>query len=526
MVNKTVSDYLIIGSGLAGLYAAHCASKYGTVAILTKHFVKTSSSFWAQGGIATAMDEDDSPEIHFDDTIKAGRGLCNLEAVKILVNEGPKRINELASEGLNFDQVDSKYSLGLEGGHSRRRILHLGGIETGRLIVEFLINEINKSEKIKIFENFLVHKLIVNDGNCCGAFAFDWQNGQDYTFNSKIVVIASGGAAGIFKRSTNPESSTGDGITLAFNAGVRIANMEFIQFHPTAFYTEKGSTFLLSEALRGEGGYLLNNAGDRFMKNYHESAELAPRDVVAKAIHSEMEREGVDHLFLSLSHLNNTKLSKRFIYLYNKAKEYNIDITSDKIPIAPAAHYTIGGVDSSLHGESSVKKLFVTGEVAHTGVHGANRLASNSLLECIVFSYRAIEKSRKYLSSKIQIENLSLDYYVNDKYESNYLQLKKYILGIMNDNTGIVRSSDSLSHAKSMIEKVDKNWDYKENEYYSDRLKSLKTVAQLIISGGLERRETRGSHFRLDYPDKSEKAYDIYQSLENGIKRKYIYEHK
>ena len=514
------SDFLVIGSGLAGLFSAYRASRYGSVSILTKHFVQTSSTFWAQGGIATAIDEDDSPEIHFEDTINAGRGLCNEEAVKILVNEGPKRINELISDGLSFDQVDSKYTLGLEGGHSRRRILHLGGNETGRLIVEFLIEKISKSNRIKIYENFLAHKLIIEDHKCYGTYAYDWKSKSEYSFFAKVVVIASGGTAGIYKRSTNPESSTGDGISLAFNAGAAIANMEFIQFHPTAFFTNKGTTFLLSEALRGEGGYLVNNDGKRFMLNYHSAAELAPRDVVSKAIFSELEKENIDHLFLSLSHLNKSKIKSRFKNLYEKAQEFKIDITTDKIPIAPAAHYSIGGVNSDLNGETSIEKLFASGEVSYTGVHGANRLASNSLLECIVFSYRAIEESRKYLSVINYSEPPINNYYVNDKYDSEYQKLKNDILKIMNDYIGIIRSNESLSSAQLMINKIDKNWNYKINEYYSDRLKSLKSVALLIINGALARKETRGSHIRSDYPSKSENVYNIYQSINDGLKIK------
>ncbi len=304
------SDYLIIGSGLAGLYAAYHASKSGSVSLLTKHSLQTSSTFWAQGGIASAIDEEDSPEIHFDDTIRAGRGLCSEDAVRILVNEGPDRIHELISDGLTFDKSGNEFALGLEGGHSRRRILHLGGNETGRFIVEFLINRIKDSKNITVYEDFLVHKLIIEDNNCSGCLAYSWKEKTDYCFLSNITLIASGGAAGIYKRSTNPHSSIGDGITLAYNAGIEVVNMEFIQFHPTAFHSETGDTFLISEAVRGEGAYLLNKNGERFMKDFHESAELAPRDVVSKGIFEIMKEENSDHVFLSLAHLEKKKLNQ------------------------------------------------------------------------------------------------------------------------------------------------------------------------------------------------------------------------
>jgi L-aspartate oxidase len=525
-MNRISSDYIIIGSGLAGLYAAYIASKYGTVALLTKHSLQTSSSYWAQGGIASAIDEEDSPKIHFDDTIRAGRGLCNEDAVQILVNEGPERISELISEGLLFDKFENKYALGLEGGHTRRRILHLGGNETGRFIVEFLSDRIKHSKQITVYENFLVHKLIVNDNECYGCYAYSWKEKTNYCFASKIILIASGGAAGIYNRSTNPHSSTGDGITLAFNAGIEMTNMEFVQFHPTAFYSPTGETFLISEAVRGEGGYLINNAGKRFMKDFHFSAELAPRDVVSKGIFKIMEEEKVDHVYLSLAHLDKSKIKLRFKNIYEKALEFNIDITNDKIPVAPAAHYMIGGINTDLNGETSVKRIFASGEAAYTGVHGANRLASNSLLECLVFSKRAIEDSQKYLDEKIFLNYEPDKYSVNNEANSLYLILKENIHRIMNENVGIVRSEKTLSKASELINNIDKDWHYIENEYYSDRLRSLKTVALLVINGALAREETRGSHIRIDFPEESKFAYYIYQSKNSGAIKKDLYKYE
>ncbi len=522
MTKIIFSDYLIVGCGLAGLNAAHRASEFGTVSILTKHSLQSSSTFWAQGGIAAAMDQNDSADLHFDDTITAGRGLSDKEAVRILVDEGPVRINELINEGLVFDKIGNEISFGLEGGHSRRRILHIGGNETGRMILEFLIKSVSDSEKIKVYENFLVYKLIVKDDQCIGVCAYDWKEKSSYLFISKVVLMASGGAAGVFKRSTNPDSSIGDGISLAYDAGAEITNMEFIQFHPTAFYSENGTTFLLSEALRGEGGYLLNNQGNRFMKNYHEASELAPRDIVSKAIYEQMNNENASSIFLSLTHLDSNKIRTRFRNLYEKALEFNIDITRDKIPVAPAAHYTVGGINTNLNAETNIRRLFAAGEVAYTGVHGANRLASNSLLECLVFSHRAVEESKKYLDIDFNREYSPEIYYVHNDYDIEYLARKKKISEIMNQYVGIIRSKESLAEAFNLISDIDKNWSYKPNEYYSNRLRSLKLISLLIINGALGREETRGCHIRLDFPNVDKTPYNILQSLEKGLVKKIL----
>lgn len=522
MNNQIKSNYIIIGSGLAGLYAAYHASKYGTVSLLTKHSLQTSSTFWAQGGIASAIGEEDSPELHFEDTIRAGRGLCNEDAVKILVNEGPERINELISDGLSFDKTGNSYELGLEGGHTRRRILHLGGNETGKFIVEFLINKIKASEKIKIYENYLVHNLVIEQSKCSGCLAYKWEAREDYSFLANVIIIASGGGSGIYSRSTNPHSSTGDGITLAYNSGVEVVNMEFVQFHPTAFHSKNGDAFLISEAVRGEGAYLVNEQGYRFMKDYHASAELAPRDIVSKGIFDFLEKEKTDHVFLSLLHLDKAKIKSRFRNIYDAMLKFNIDITSDLIPVSPAAHYMIGGINTDLNGNAILSGLYACGEAAHSGVHGANRLASNSLLECLVFSHRAVEDSKEYLSKK-NIEGLPPQkYFVNDEVETLYLNLKKSIQRIMNDNVGIVRSEETLKKALELIYDLEKDWEYKSNEYYSGRLRSLKTIASLIISGAIAREETRGSQIRIDFPNESERAYNINQSIRTGIETKYL----
>ena len=517
MNHTIISDYLIIGCGLAGLYAAHHASKLGTVAVLTKHSLQASNTFWAQGGIAASMDESDSPEIHYDDTIRAGRGLCDHNAVNVLVNDGPMRIKELIADGLIFDKSEKGFALGLEGGHARRRILHIGGNETGKLIVEFLIDKTKASDKINIHENFLVHKLICENNACFGAYAYNWKTKSNYLFLAKVILIASGGSAGIYKRSTNPDSSIGDGIALAYNIGAQIVNMEFIQFHPTAFYSEEGTTFLLSEALRGEGAHLIDTNGNRFMLDYHELAELAPRDIVSKAIYEVLKIKNSDNVFLTLAHLNKNKIKSRFKNLYDKALEYNIDITRDKIPVAPAAHYSVGGIYTNINAETSINRLYAAGEAAHTGVHGANRLASNSLLECIVFGHRAIEDSGKYLDATNAVDRTIYNYYVQSEFNSEYLKLKNKLTEIMNEYVGIIRNGKMLNEALKLIREIDDDWDYRTNEYYSDRLKSLILISSLIIKGAIAREESRGSHIRLDFPNEDKIKYNINQSIKNVL---------
>jgi L-aspartate oxidase len=372
-----------------------------------------------------------------------------------------------------------------------------------------------------VYEDFLVHKLIFETNDCSGYLAYSWKEKTDYRFRSNVILIASGGAAGLYKRSTNPHSSIGDGITLAYNAGIEVVNMEFIQFHPTSFYSETGDTFLITEAVRGEGAYLLNKNGKRFMKDFHESAELAPRDVVSKGIFEIMKQENADNVYLSLAHLDKEKIKSRFKNIYEKSLRYNIDITRDLIPVAPAAHYMIGGVNTNLNGETSIEGVYATGEVAYTGVHGANRLASNSLLECLVFSYKAIEDSKKYLEKEKGKKLIDQEkYLVDDNVNSSYLMIKNAILKIMNRNVGIIRDRKSLDAAFDQVNSIDEIWNYTTNEYYSDRLRSLKTVALLIINGAVAREETRGSHIRKDFPDENEIPLHIYQSAKNGITKR------
>jgi len=517
------SKFLIIGSGLAGLNAAYYASRYGSVILLTKHSLQTSNSYWAQGGVAVAMDDSDSPQLHYKDTFTAGRGLCNKEAVEILVNEGPVRIKELITDGLHFETINGCYSLGLEGGHSRRRIMHTAGNETGKSLVDFLTYRINQSHRIKVFDNTLVFELLSNNDYCYGCRAFNWGEKSETTFFAETIILASGGAAGIYQTSTNPPSSTGDGIVLGFNAGAVVSNMEFIQFHPTAFYSPSGQTFLISEAVRGEGAYLLDAQGNRFMNNIHELAELAPRDIVSKAAFDKMQNNKVNHLHLSLKHLEASRIKKRFSNIYNEALKFGVDITKDLVPVAPAAHYMIGGIHTDLNACTSLKNLYACGEVANAGVHGANRLAGNSILECLVFSKRAVDHSLNLTSQKPTPEPTANNYYVDVQKSNLYLQFKNQISLIMNENAGITRSKKSLDLALEKLKEISEHWQYREYEYYSERLQGLITVAKLIINGALEREESVGSHLRLDFPQSGVRPYYTFQSKRNKIFKKELY---
>lgn len=499
-------DFLVVGSGLAGLYASLYASKFGKVALLTKSTLEESNSYWAQGGIAAALDPEDSPLFHFEDTIKAGRGLCNEEAVRILVQEGRDRVRHLIAQGMKFDSGESGLELGLEGGHSKRRVLHAGGSSTGKEMVQFLISSVKANPDVHLLENTVAVELISDEMRCFGALVFKEDSGERIVIFAKSTILATGGASGIYLRTTNPPSAIGDGIALAYRAGTEVSDMEFIQFHPTALYTEQGGTFLISEAVRGEGAYLLNHSGDRFMPGYHELAELAPRDIVSGAIFNEIKKSGGNHVFLTLVHLNADFVKKRFSNIYNACLVHGIDITRDLVPVAPAAHYFIGGVKTGLMAETNIKGLYACGEVACTGVHGANRLASNSLLECIVFGKRAVDGAIENDSSidksahPLEHSLLSQEPFHSTTSRECYFKLKNIISRLMTDYVGIVRSGEGLKKTLAEIERVSDFTDSLTG-YYRLKLQNMFDVCTLIAKSGLIRAESRGGHIREDFPD-------------------------
>ncbi len=503
---KLEASFLVVGSGLAGLYAALYASNLGDVILLTKSTLEESNSYWAQGGIAAAMDPEDSPLYHLDDTIKAGRGLCNERAVEILVREGRERVLDLIDLGMKFDSTDKGFELGLEGGHTKRRVLHSGGTSTGKAIVEFLISSVKRCKGITILENTAAEQLVSDGKRCYGALAFQEAPLDRMYISASATIIATGGAAALYSRTTNPPGATGEGISLAYRAGAEITDIEFVQFHPTTLYAKNGGGFLISEAVRGEGAYLMSKDGERFMPRYHELAELAPRDVVSKAIFNEIKMSGQDYVFLSLKHLDKAFVRKRFANIDTMCSKLGIDITNDLIPVAPAAHYTIGGVMTGLMGETNIKGLFACGEVACTGVHGANRLASNSLLECIVFAKRAVDAAKNNGESFKDTDAETIEQFSppfvgqqNSTHEL-FIRIKNWISDLMDQNVGIIRSNEGLRNAIRELEEIS----VLPNElsgYHRQRIQNIIELCKLTANAALLRKESRGVHIREDFPD-------------------------
>ncbi len=520
---SSIFDFVVIGSGLAGLSFAIRASQYGSVALITKGKIEESNSFYAQGGIAASpLSDEDSIEKHIEDTIKAGDGLCNTEVVRTIIEESKQAIEELISWNVEFDREDGKFHLTREGGHSARRILHKGDY-TGQEI-QTKLSEIAKNQKnIFIFEEFMAIDLITKfkfvgrkggevEDECYGAYILNKKTGNIETIFGKFVILATGGAGKVYLITTNPDTATGDGVAMAKRAGAKIANMEFYQFHPTVLYHHREKNFLISEAVRGEGGILRNKNGEPFMKKYHPMGELAPRDIVARAIDMELKKSGEDHVYLDISHLPKDFIVKRFPKIYQKCLSLGIDITKEPIPVAPGAHFMCGGVLTDSFGETSISRLFAIGEVAYNGFHGANRLASNSLLECLVMSKRALKKCLEY-PKKIHIPQEDIPPW---KSEKTIPQDEKILIShtwdeirrLMWNYVGIVRSEKRLQRAYERIniikkEVIEDYWKY----YISADLIELRNIAitaDLIIISAMQRKESRGTHFNIDYPFKND----------------------
>lgn len=491
-------ETVVIGSGLAGLSAAYHSSKYGNVAIVTKSQLDISNSYYAQGGIAAVISEDDSPEFHIHDTSEAGRGLCDIDAVEVLVNEGRERVLELIDLGMEFDKKDGRLVLGLEGGHSHRRILHAGGDATGKVITSFMLQKVKEQPSVTSFENVTAVKLVQQNNCIVGLHAYDFVSRKNVIFKTKAVIIATGGLSRIFLRSTNPYTATGDGIAMAYEAGAKIADLEFIQFHPTALFAPGKEAYLISEAVRGEGAWLLNKKGERFMKDIHPLAELAPRDVVAFNIFKQLQRGKTDHIYLSLKHLDKQEIINRFSNIYQQLKIYGFDLTNDLLPVAPAAHYMVGGIRTNLNAETNISGLFVCGEAASTGVMGANRLASNSLLECLVFGKRASEKAAILENPDCQLTEVA-PIYINHDNEPLYLKMQNEIAELMSENLGIVRNAAGIKKAVGRLSAIESRFSDFKNEYNLFKIKNTAVVCKLIAQAALVREESRGGHIREDF---------------------------
>jgi L-aspartate oxidase len=497
-----IYDYAILGSGIAGLYTALLAQEQGSVLILTKGSIDDCNTRYAQGGIAAAIGKGDSPELHLQDTIAAGAGLSNREAVRLLATEAADRIADLINLGVPFDTVDGEITLAREAAHAVPRILHAGGDATGEHIEITLSRKVRQS-RAEVLEFCLATDILVDEGKVRGVRALDCRTGSIEEFVCRNLVLATGGAGRLFNYTTNSEVATGDGVALAFRAGAEVVDMEFFQFHPTAIRLPGVPPFLVSEAVRGEGGILRNVEGSRFMPDYASEGELAPRDIVARSILYEMQKTQCDRVFLDITHLPYHVITTRFPNIYRFCLDHGLDITKGLIPVAPAAHYMMGGVKTNTWGETNIGGLYAVGEVACTGLHGANRLASNSLLEVLVFSRRIVDRPKNGSAGATSGMGEESHHRLPCREASVSRPLSCTALqALMWENVGIIRSGDTLEKAAHIIA----GW---ENclEVASDRLSyelnNLVLTARLVAEAALIRKESRGAHFRTDYPQSS-----------------------
>jgi L-aspartate oxidase len=497
----TSYDYVIVGSGIAGLYAAILAREHGSVLVLTKGSIDDCNTRWAQGGIAAPIGPGDSPAQHLRDTIEAGAGLVDEEAARVLTSEAADRIRDLAALGVPFDTNDGQIALGREGAHSLPRIVHAGGDSTGAHI-ELTLSSVARLEGITVLEWTQAIALRLDGGRVRGVRAMDVRTGEVTDYASRFLVLATGGAGRLYAVSTNPEVATGDGIALAYRAGAEITDMEFIQFHPTALRLPGVQPFLISEAMRGEGGVLVDTSGLRFMPEYDARAELAPRDIVARAILERMQATESDHVLLDMTQLGAEHVAARFPQIYRFCMEAGLDITREPIPVSPAAHYTMGGVRTNTWGETTLPGLYACGECACTGVHGANRLASNSLLETVVFAKRVIEQTLASPETSAAPSPGLCELSAAEPGEAGPFT-KAALQSLMWRNVGIVRDGESLGRAKAVLSE----WSFESLRMSggapcreSQELGDMLTCARLVTEAALMREESRGAHFRRDFP--------------------------
>ena len=509
-VEKTDYDYIIIGSGIAGLNSALLAKEHGSVLILTKGRIEDCNTQYAQGGIAAALGPGDSAVLHMQDTLTAGAGLCDPEAVSVLTSEGPQRVANLIQWGVPFDTIHGQIALGREGAHSMPRIIHAGGDATGQHIETTLAQRVAQSD-ITVLEYSLATKILVEEGRACGVETLDTALGGQAIFNGRYIILATGGAGRLYRYTTNPEVATGDGVALAFDAGAAVMDLEFYQFHPTAFSMEGAPSFLLSEAMRGEGAVLRDAQGRAFMADYHPLADLAPRDVVSRAIATEMEQAGGGSVWLDISHLPADTVQARFPTIYRFCLDHGLDITKEPAPVAPAAHYMMGGIKTDVWGRTSLDGLYGCGEVACAAVHGANRLASNSLLDTLVFAQRVVASTLGdapepakpgFGSPGLACVDVTLTQRPLVCASAPTPSLEA-LQDLMWRNVGINRNGQRLLLSARILQLWQRTIP-KPVDLPSYELANMVLLARLMVEGALLRQESRGSHFREDFPQPSE----------------------
>lgn len=527
------TDFLIIGSGVAGLTLALKVAKFGDVALVTKKGIMDSNTSHAQGGIASVFGELDSFDLHIQDTLASGDGLCNRDVVEMVVKNGPSRIRELIDLGVHFNLRDKKQSdsespdfdaeldLGREGGHSQKRIVHAHDM-TGREVERVLVDHVKNNDRIALFENHIAIDLITistrmkrgiitttHEDYCCGAYVLDSETNHVKTFCAKITLLATGGAGKVYLYTSNPDVATGDGIAMGYRAGATVANLEFVQFHPTCLFHPDAKNFLISEALRGEGAVLVDASGSPFMEKYDAQKDLACRDVVARAIDTELKKSGADSVFLDISHKNSDFIKERFPNLYEKCLTFGFDMTKESLPVVPAAHYMCGGIATDMFGRTDLHRLYAIGETACTGLHGANRLASNSLIEALVYSHMAAQQAVKDIDTFDftstpdpppwdEVGTTDSDEVI--MVSQNWDEIRRFMWNYV----GIVRSNKRLERAERRIEIIQKEireyyWDFRVSADLIE-LRNIAMVAELIIKCAGHRKESRGLHHNIEYP--------------------------
>ncbi|MBN2137306.1 MAG: L-aspartate oxidase [Sedimentisphaerales bacterium] len=518
--NQLFTDCLVVGAGIAGLRAAIEAARKLKVLVVCKGKLENSNTWKAQGGIASVLDSDDTFESHIADTLKTGCGICDKDVVAQVVRRGPELINQLLNWDTKFDRTDGQIAITLEGGHSHARVAHAHGDETGRIIAQALVKKAGQNRNIRVLENFYAIDLLTDDDNkCVGIIGCDGQRGAQIIW-APNTILATGGAGRLYRETTNPEIATGDGIAMAYRAGAVLQDLEFMQFHPTTLYIAGASRALITEALRGEGALLVDNKGRRFMKDYHEAAELAPRDIVSRAILSQMRKTKATHVYLDVRHFDKDFFAKRFPFISELLESFDIDIAGDLIPVRPSAHYMVGGVKTNRLAQTSIGNLYAAGEVAATGLHGANRLGSNSLLEGLVFGMiagQAVSEDTSAGSSHMNRPLIKHHIPHSDRTRLDTDDVRNALRALMWRNVGITRSDTPLAEAQEIIRfwqryVMDKVFDSPEGFECQNML----TASLLIARAARKRRESRGTHFRRDFPDTDDNNFKKHIEITSG----------